>query len=549
MSDHILATPFGYYLRVTVPKDLRLHLGKREIKKSLATHDRKRAIQAAQLLLKDVEQLFASLRGGPMAWRRKSAIPGFTEIIERDIGPNGLVIRELEMDMEEYFQLHPEKRPQAPANLLVPIQPVAATPTFITPPKISIQPTLQTRIDGYLKEKKRQELVTGSMTALRRTFDLLIEYFGDVPMSEITRDEAGEFINVLCKLPPNRHKLPDYKDIPIRDIALMTDSLIAKKEAAQKNGKKYKKFKVLSVVTINDQIDDFQALWEWAFSQDRTLTNPFRKQKLPESSAVKRLPFTTGHLDVIFRNEIFMHKMPQMRLLHPHHFFVPLIGVYSGMRLDEICQLHLEDIEKPHGIWVFNINKKHEKKLKNNSSERVVPIHSALIDVGLLEYVNELKREGETRLFPNLVLLPSKNLGVLPYSHSVSQWFGTFLKRINIKTDELVFHSFRHTFANSYKQKKFDETTVGELLGHAHAKITFGVYTVAHQHQTLKDAIEELDLGINVAVLVKPYTAGALPWAAAQRRLRRESGDPFLKVSKSDLESAIRIFNRPKTKI
>ena len=32
MSDFLLKTPFGYYLRVNVPEDQRKHLGKRKLK-------------------------------------------------------------------------------------------------------------------------------------------------------------------------------------------------------------------------------------------------------------------------------------------------------------------------------------------------------------------------------------------------------------------------------------------------------------------------------------------------------------------------------------
>ena len=39
-AHHLLFTPHGYYLRVRVPKDLFGRIGKREIKKSLATFDR-----------------------------------------------------------------------------------------------------------------------------------------------------------------------------------------------------------------------------------------------------------------------------------------------------------------------------------------------------------------------------------------------------------------------------------------------------------------------------------------------------------------------------
>ena len=54
MANNLLYTPFGYYLRVMVPKDLRDALGKREIKKSLTTLNLSCAIKAAQLLMPEI---------------------------------------------------------------------------------------------------------------------------------------------------------------------------------------------------------------------------------------------------------------------------------------------------------------------------------------------------------------------------------------------------------------------------------------------------------------------------------------------------------------
>jgi hypothetical protein len=79
MANNLLYTPFGYYLRVMVPKDLREALGKREIKKSLTTLNLSCTIKAAQLLMPEIKHLFTSLRGRTMSranWRRFLLIAG-----------------------------------------------------------------------------------------------------------------------------------------------------------------------------------------------------------------------------------------------------------------------------------------------------------------------------------------------------------------------------------------------------------------------------------------------------------------------------------------
>ena len=184
-----------------------------------------------------------------------------------------------------------------------------------------------------------------------------------------------------------------------------------------------------------------------------------------------------------------------------------------------------------------------------------MPIHQALINLGLFEYIKELRSEGETRLFPELVRTPRKKGGFNRYSLRVSPWFSKFLDRIDLTSPSLVFHSFRHTFGNAYKQKQYDEIVVGELLGHAHAKMTFGTYSVAHQHAVLKTAIDDLDLGTLpmsvqpwAASFVKQWTVGTLPQAAVIRRMRREAKDPFLVITTETLKSATQRYAAEKRK-
>lgn len=83
-----------------------------------------------------------------------------------------------------------------------------------------------------------------------------------------------------------------------------------------------------------------------------------------------------------------------------------MIGLFTGARENEICQLHLEDIYKHEetGIWVFDVNEHNsnitKKSVKKGEHARLVPIHQKLIDLGFLGFVGTLKQRKEVRLFP-----------------------------------------------------------------------------------------------------------------------------------------------------
>ncbi|WP_040578325.1 DUF6538 domain-containing protein [Methylomicrobium album] len=91
-----------------------------------------------------------------------------------------------------------------------------------------------------------------------------------------------------------------------------------------------------------------------------------------------------------------------------HKFWLPVIGLYSGARVNEICQLNpFTDIVHGEGdVWYFHITEDTEadedvrKSTKTEAAKRVIPIHSKLIDLGFLDYVESLKKARYKRLFP-----------------------------------------------------------------------------------------------------------------------------------------------------
>ena len=63
IPSHLYLNPYGvYHFRIAVPQDLRKMFGKREIKKSLRTSNRKQAILIAQRLSAQVAGVFEEMK-------------------------------------------------------------------------------------------------------------------------------------------------------------------------------------------------------------------------------------------------------------------------------------------------------------------------------------------------------------------------------------------------------------------------------------------------------------------------------------------------------
>ena len=88
-----------------------------------------------------------------------------------------------------------------------------------------------------------------------------------------------------------------------------------------------------------------------------------------------------------------------------------------------------------------------------------------------MDYVEEIKSNGEIKLFPNL-----RKGKISSYGSQISQWFGRYLENLGIKKKGKNFHSFRHTVVNRLISKQVYEPFIKELVRHSHGSITMDVY-------------------------------------------------------------------------
>ena len=155
-----------------------------------------------------------------------------------------------------------------------------------------------------------------------------------------------------------------------------------------------------------------------------------------------------------------------------YKFWLPVIGLYTGMRVGEICQLNpycdiLKD--KETGIWYFFISSDTEgasdivKSVKSGES-RVVPIHSRLIELGLLDYTDALKESGYKRMFP-LDKPREKKAG-----GNTSRTFRRFIENIGLRdntTDKRIsgMHAFRKTIITKSNKEGYINNMLS-MIGH-----------------------------------------------------------------------------------
>lgn len=94
-------------------------------------------------------------------------------------------------------------------------------------------------------------------------------------------------------------------------------------------------------------------------------------------------------------------------------FWLPLISLYTGCRLNKGAQILTEDVREEHGIpYILVKPDSATGRSVKDGKRRRVPIHPDLVKMGLLYYVAKMKQEGHVQLFPELKVTRVKgNLG------------------------------------------------------------------------------------------------------------------------------------------
>lgn len=298
---------------------------------------------------------------------------------------------------------------------------------------------------------------------------VLEDYFGpDRKLGTITKKDASALLDVLLELPVSRNTIPALKRLPLSEVIKVADQ------------------KTIAPKTINSHLTQFRSFFRWAENHGHTPRMLFEGVSVPKAknSETERKPFTQAQMATI-------HDALLDRLNNPgrieSHIWGALLGIYTGARLNELCQLHIADIQEDNGLRFLNISDEgdNNKRLKAPASRRKVPLHSKLIDLGFLKFVESRKRG--VQLFPDYRYNEDEG-----YGRNLGRWFNeSFLVRQGIKKPELVFHSLRHTMVTRLSQADVPEPIVQCVVGHVREGVTQSVYMKeGYTLEQLKGAIE-----------------------------------------------------------
>lgn len=275
-------------------------------------------------------------------------------------------------------------------------------------------------------------------------------------MSLINTDDVKAVRDMLAKLPSNITKT---KGNAQKSLA----TLIAENPDAE----------CMSPRTQNKYFSMFRSFLRWLVDEEDIPKMPGPTIKVVGAAKNKaqgdRYPYSVEQR--IFASPLYKgcssrlrRATPGTEVYHDGYFWIPLVALFSGLRLGEIVQLGTADVKQDGEVTYFDVSlaEGEDKHLKTASSARRVPVHAKLINFGFLKHLERAKKLKKDRVFYDI------EFGEDGYpSHNFSKWWGRYTRRISVHTDKTAFHSFRHNFTDALREAEVPDSIAKTLVGHA----------------------------------------------------------------------------------
>jgi integrase len=330
----------------------------------------------------------------------------------------------------------------------------------------------------------------------RRNYNIPLEILTDVvgqdrPINRITRDDLRRTQQIICDLTPYaKRNYSDFINLPFPAIA---DILVERRRTELEEDNDAEPTPYLRASVINKYLNRLEILFKFAENEGLISHSPAKGLRVIQSESQRTL-FSDNQLAGLFNHNYRLEG----------NNWIPLLCLFQGMRPNEAAQMDVWDIYELDGHWCFDVSEftrypdrphvRGDKKVKNKSSRRIVPIHPRLIRLGFIEHAEQRRRGGFQKVFD--VAKWGNN-----YWDSIRQQMGCMLIAAGIKTDRTVFYSFRHTFNNSMVNLSIDHLRRKRLGGWSLPKDPSDNDYVHHLSIPLLYAdLEKLDFNITVGV-------------------------------------------------
>jgi integrase len=270
----------------------------------------------------------------------------------------------------------------------------------------------------------------------RNYFEVVVRFIGDLPVETITKGQVKDCLNRYATL-PKRNKKP-------YNTMLFEDFLVASVPDVDR----------VSPKTVSHVKKMLQSVFRYAIDQGYISLSPAVDLNLGIKQTKNKGPFSKSEIGMLLQAANALNGKYEERK------WIVLLGAYTGARLGEITQLRREDlkVDSDTGIKYLRITSE-AGSVKTNNANRLVPLHSKLLELGFEVFASSLRDDG--RLFPAHV----------GKSKKITSWFPSFVSELGIPklndfNQSRTFHSFRHSFITEARGAGQSIDLVQAIVGH-----------------------------------------------------------------------------------
>lgn len=428
----------------------------------------------------------------------------------RDASPRDVAGPALSVSLPRAPRIQMPAPPPAPRAV---VEPGQVSTAAAEPSTVVVGKTLGELIDLHLANLRHgPKRATPATRDRQAALKLLVETVGDRPIADLTPANAIVFADLIAAWPKRRQNYPHLADLTAPEVAARA---------------KRAKLPVIGLGTQHKHLMHVNALMNWAVKLGEIPTNPFHyidtaRYRKDENGRMRKKKdvFSKADLAAIF------DPAHMRRHNAPHKYWAPLIGHFTGMRVNEIAQLYLDDVvRKPyldedgieHQVLVFNITPDGEgQSVKTSYSIRAMPVPQTLLDLGFERYIEDVRASGSNLLFPGI---PWEEGGP---GRTVSQWFnGIHLREVcGIKNPRKTLHCLRHNLTTLMERRKVPDSIICAVNGHSPGEgVDKKTYVADATVLECQQALEALPFP---ALPLEPYASGRFDRYLARATAERE---------------------------
>lgn len=147
--------------------------------------------------------------------------------------------------------------------------------------------------------------------------------------------------------------------------------------------------------TVADDVLNAGAVFRWAAKNRKVAGNPFAGMapKVKRRGPAPREPYSDDDA-----RRILTAARKETGALR----WLPWLLCFTGARLGELAELRRRDVREDSGVPILDIRPTEARAGKNETMQRMIPLHPALIAEGFLRYVAELPHDPDGPLFPSV---------------------------------------------------------------------------------------------------------------------------------------------------